>query len=201
MNELNELQNIWKSGVQGDKKNTGHLPESLPEKLRKLENHQDKLNRLKILVLILIFAQMVYWINRFDRYSLHVYLGLGIIFLSTVLFMTYYFRKQFNSRKLNFNNSSVCFAREAIQMIEKQIAIFRLPFLIFVVFIVAGANIMLWGLYRGDNKLSAHLNYTFFISASSCIGFLIRRRRTRKEVLPLLDELKKLEETINADSE
>lgn len=204
MNEINELQNIWKSGssritndIQVQK-----VPDTLMEKLKSLESKQTKINRLKVLVLVMIFSQMIYWINRINTGSAMIFIGLGIIFTGVLIFMLFYFKNQFNIKKLNFAGSTLDFINDAIRMLEKQNAIFKTPFLVFTMCIIIGVNVMLIGFPDfEESKTVMHFIYTLLVASSSFLGYKIRKWRTKNEVLPVLEELYKAKESFGSEIE
>lgn len=201
MNELNELQNIWKTGKNTAKEfSSGTVSESLIEKLKTLESNQTRINRLKIFILIMIFSQMVYWLNRLNAGTIWMYGGLGVIFTGVTVFMLYYMRNQFNIKKLNFTAPSAVFMDEAAHMLEKQNSIFKVPFLLFSACLLIGANIMAIGFSSThEDKFRMHMIYSFLLVVSTFWGHRIRMWRIRKEVTPLLDELKTLKENLKAE--
>lgn len=204
MNEMNDLQNIWKSGssrITNDI-NVQKVQDTLMEKLKSLESKQTKLNRLKVLVLVMIFSQMIYWINRINTGSAIIFVGLGIIFTGVLIFMLFYFKNQFNIKKLNFAGSTIDFVNDAIRMLEKQNAIFRAPFLVFSLFIAIGVNVMLTGFPDfEESKMVMHLIYTLLVASSSFLGYKIRKWRTKNEVLPVLEELYKAKKSFGPEVE
>ncbi len=201
MNELNELQNIWKTGKTTTKEfSSGSVSENLIEKLKTLESNQTRINRLKIFVLIMIFTQMVYWLNRLDAGTVWVYSGLGVIFTGVTVFMFYYMRNQFNIKRLDFTSPSISFIDDAANMLEKQNSIFKGPFLLLSACLLVGANIMAIGFSSvHEDKFRMHMIYSFLLIVSTFWGHRIRMRRIRKEVTPLLDELKTLKENLRTE--
>jgi hypothetical protein len=201
MNELNELQNIWKTGKREKKELTSvNVPESLVEKLKKLENNQNRINRLKVLVLIMIFTELVYVLNRFDAVTPVAYAGLGMILLGVSAFMFYYFKNQFNIKHLDFKTSSVTFTGDAIRMLQKQNSIFKAPFLVLSVCTLIGANIILLGFKPfSEERIIMHAIYSIIIVISAFLGYRIRLWRIKKEVLTVIRDLQRTNDNLNRE--
>lgn len=200
MNDLNELQDIWKSGTNNVKTSPGnYMPGSMIQKLKKLESLQSRVNKFKILVLLFAFGLISYSLSTLSHNSYQVYLGFGILIIATVYFMVIYLKSQFNIKRLDFTADSLAFAESAIQMLEKQNSIFNVPFRVFALLLMVGANIMLLGLdLESEDHFMLHINITFFIAVSALIGLRIRMWRIRKEVDPIIADLKAIKESLKS---
>lgn len=203
MNELNDLQNIWQSGKSDIKHiSKEQVPGDLIQKLKKLQSFQDRINKIKVLFIAIVLLQLGYTFYDNHITSVTTYVGLGIFVISIVLFLTTYLRNQFNIRKVDFTAPSMEFATTAIQMLEKQNAIFKQPFLIFCILLTIGSNTLLAGLISsGDNRLLFHVSNTLILAFAMFMGYKIRMWRIKKEVTPIIDELKALRENLNSENE
>lgn len=203
MKEFEELQLIWKSSVKEKKDNNlNQVPGKILEKLKKLEGFQHRINMIKILSVSVILSLLIIIPSVTGIKSITVYFGLGIIILSTVLFMLVYFKNQFNIRKLDFTAEAKDFTDQTLNSLKKQNNLFRLPFLIFILAMIAGSNVLLIGL-KGSSagKLSDILKSTALIALFSFIGYFIRLRRIKKEITPIMDELINLKESLTREAD
>ncbi len=197
MNELDYLGKIW-----------GEIPHANSnqtiEKLKKLDFFQKRINRLKVVAIILILTSLIITLNFLSNITLEVYIGVSIIITSTAIFIGYYLKNQFYTSKLNYGVESAKFAHDAITMLRRQNGIFGLPFLMFILFMIAGANIMFLGMIPDSamtpdsesvpaNPLYFHIILSVLIALSGFLGLLVRRWRIRREVNPLIEELSRFE--------
>lgn len=191
MNDFNEIQQIWNMATAADNAaSEKYTPDSLLQKLKKLERIQGRMNRIKILVLALLLGTMIYSLSALAEVTYPVYIGFGIITLSVIGFMIYYLKNQFNIKRLDLTLDSLKFVDRAIEMLERQNSIFKVPFRLFALLLIAGTNIILLGLEIDLNdRFSLHMKITFMILVSTLIGIQIRNWRTRKEVDPIIAEL------------
>lgn len=191
MNELDYLGKIWGEIPATDSSQT-------ITKLKKLDFFQKRINRLKVVAIILLLTSFIVSMNFLSNITLEVYIGVSIIIASTVIFIGYYLKNQFYTSKLDYGVESAKFAHEAISMLRKQNGIFGLPFLMFIIFMIVGANIMFLGMTPDSesgsaNPLYFHIIFSVLIALSGFLGLLVRRWRIRKEVTPLIEELSRFE--------
>jgi len=203
MNELDYLGKIWEEIPATDSSQT-------IAKLKKLDFFQKRINRLKVVAIILILTSLIITLNFLSNITLEVYIGVFIIIASTALFIGYYLKNQFYTSKLDYGVESARFAHEAITMLRRQNGIFGLPFLMFILFMIAGANIMFLGMIPDSasisdiamtpdsgsgsaNPLYFHIIFSVLIALSGFLGLLVRRWRIRREVNPLIEELSRFE--------
>ncbi len=191
MNELDYLGKIWGEIPATDSSQT-------IAKLKKLDFFQKRINRLKVVAIILILTSLIITLNFLSNITLEVYIGVSIIIASTAIFIGYYLKNQFYTSKLDYGVESARFAHEAITMLRRQNGIFGLPFLMFILFMIAGANIMFMGMIPDSgsgsaNPLYFHIIFSVLIALSGFLGLLVRRWRIRREVSPLIEELSRFE--------
>jgi len=189
MNELDYLSKIWEEIPAADSSQT-------IAKLKKLDFFQKRINRLKVVAIILILTSLIFTLNFLSNITLEVYIGVSIIVASTAIFISYYLKNQFYTSKLDYGVESARFAREAITMLRRQNGIFGLPFLIFIIFMILGANIMFLGMIpdsESANPLYFHIIFSVLIALAGFLGLLVRRWRIRREVNPLIEELSQFE--------
>jgi hypothetical protein len=200
MNDLNEIQDIWKTGTNSNSVKTipgNSLPNSMIQKLKKLESLQSRINKLKILVLLFLFGMIGYSISTLSDINYPVYIGFGIVMMAAICFMAIYLKNQFNIKKLDFTTDALKFAESAIEMLKGQNSIFRLPFTIFALLLVLGTNVMLLGVdLSTQDPYKIHINISFIIVVSALIGLRIRLWRIKKEIDPLITELNDFKESL-----
>lgn len=201
MNDFNEIQQIWNLATSdGNTTSESYTPDSLIQKLKKLERVQSRMNRIKVLVLVLLLGTIIFSLSTLPEVTYPVYIGFGIITLAVMGFMTYYLKNQFTIKRLDFSLDSLTFVGRAIEMLERQNSIFKAPFRVFALVLIAGANIMLLGLEIDINdRFSLHTKITFMILVSTLVGIQIRNWRTKREVNPLITELNAYKEGLIKD--
>lgn len=196
MEELDELKTIWAGQNKEVSKLSASLhTEDVVKKLRKLENFQKRVNRVKLGVIILLLIMLTLNVSKLENIAWQAYAGLGLITLSTAIFMIYYFRNQFKSSNIDFTKTSMIFAGETLLLLEKQNKIFGIPFTLFIIMMVIASNLLLSG-FSSDpqtiNALTLRVLFSGTIFTSGLLGLFIRRWRIKREVTPLMDELTKL---------
>ncbi len=196
MEELDILKNIWKGqNMEISNFSDSSQMENVVQKLRKLENLQKRVNRVKLGVIILLLILITINVSKIDDIFWTAYAGLGLITLSTAIFMIYYFRNQFKSSKIDFTKTSIIFAGETLLLLEKQNKIFGIPFTLFIIMIVIASNLLLSGFSNDPDTMNTIINRILFsgtIFSFGLLGLFIRRWRIKREVTPLMEELTKL---------
>lgn len=145
---------------------------------------------------------MVTLFPKLNVVSILAYIGFAIIFLSIVVFIIYYLKNQFNTSKLNFTYGSLEFTNQTINLLQKQNAIFRKPFLIFFISMAFGLNLMLIG--ASADLTAKEILLLLLIENTSLvvftfIGYRIRIWRIKREVTPLINELTKTKESLSSE--
>jgi len=203
MNDIAELQKIWMT--KGDEVANGTevlVPDSLMKKLKSLESFQNRINRLKMIVLLVVLVSMGFILTTVKTNSLITYLGFGVIIVSVVIFMIYYLKNQFKISNLKFDQESIGFTESTIKSLQKQISIFGTPAFVFFLSIVLGLNLMLWGLSENhsmDEKVNLYILDNVIVIVSYFIGYRVRKWRTKREVLPVMDELSKVKDHLTSE--
>ena len=154
------------------------------------------------MTLVFLFGVISYTLSTLSSIMYPVYIGFGIIGIAVIVFMTYYMRNQFNIKRLDFTMNSLAFAQKAGRMLERQNSIFKGPYRIFVLVMMAGANIMLLGVdMNAHDRFFFHSNVSFLIVVSALIGMLIRNWRIKKEVKPIIAGLEDFMEGLMKEDE
>ncbi len=199
---FHELQNLWvtQKAEQSPAEGSGSYPASLVDKLRSLQSFQDRVNKIKILVIILIFASMAYALITSGTVSLLALAGLLLALLSSFWFFTYYLKNQFKVSRLPFDATTREFLETALQMLHKQNAVFKRPFTYFTLALLAAVNIIFLGLLTEESlsaRFQIHTAFSLWVMLASLIGGRIRQRRIRKEVLPIIETLNKAKDSLD----
>lgn len=196
MNDINDLKDIWKqldcvSDNFSNEKTSGELI----GKLKKLETFQNKINRIKIFVMLVALTMIGFSVSQLEHITIMIYAGLAIIIAGITFFMWKYLKDQFKIDRLDFTTNNQKFIKDAVQMLEKQNAIFKTPFKIFAITLIIGINVLLLGLDLDNHeRLILHTNASSILSIASFLGYRIRMWRIKKEITPLLHELNSAKE-------
>jgi hypothetical protein len=216
MNELDFLRKVWggnteaspfPSKISADNKadankqnfsntdNTRNTDNAqIIKKLKDLDFFQKRVNILKVVVIFLLLTFFVTSICLLSNITVDIYIGGSIIIASIVVFILYYLKNQVNSSKLDYTLNSVQFAKEAISALKKQNRVFGLPFILFILALISGVNIIYLRVEPDTTTpVIFHIGLSLIIALSGLLGLLVRRWRIRKEVTPLIEELNKLE--------
>ncbi len=204
-NEFYELQELWNSQRVDNESmdlNTSHA-DSIISKLKSLQTRQDRINRLKLLAISLILLSTIPSIFRLNLQGdmlITVVAGFSIILVNLIVFFTYYLRNQLRVSKLPFGESTEKFLDSAIQSLNKQNSIFRIPFLLFILGMLMGLNIMLLGMIDDADaylRIQIHGLMSIFLLSAAFMGYRIRHYRTRQEVMPIIKALKEAKENLS----
>ena len=201
MNDFNQLQELWE-GTQLSNSPLNQIESdtnSLFARLKAFENFQNRINRFKLIAITAISISLIYSLTTQLAAPLISYAGLSIILAGTAAFMFYYFKNQFNTRKLNYIEESTDFIKNAIARLEKQKKIFKKPFMFFSGCILVGFNLLCYGVTTNNSiadRIILHVSFSAFLVASFTIGLFVRKWRTKKEADPLLDELYSINENL-----
>jgi len=203
MNDIAELQKIWMTkGDEAANGAKGLVPDSIINKLKSLETYQNRINRIKIVVITALLLSLLLILASAKVYSIYKFLGFGVILASVVIFMNYYLKNQFKTSKLDFTSGSLDFTESTLKALQKQNAIFKVPFFIFFISIVTGLNLSIYGGSADITSYEMVMLYLFnniFVIACGFIGYRIRLWRIKKEVSPLIDELTKAKESLSSE--
>ena len=121
--------------------------------------------------------------------------GICWILLSTIIFLTVYWKSQFSLTRLKLIDSSTDFLDNAIDSLDSQKKLFKVKFWIFGISLLIGLNILYLGILTGGSlseKLILHIGMSLFLLAAIYGGIKIRKFRFKNEYQPLIDELLKM---------
>lgn len=197
MNELEYLRKVLANAATEESTAIPSAKESqnLMEKLSNLQGRQSKINRMKLFALFCILVYLITTVSKIGITSIAMYIGIIVLILSVVVFMTYYFRNQFNTAKLDYSLNSIQFAKQAIEQLKRQKSIFGIPFILFIFFMILGANLLFLGIGTEHSMydiILLHLGLSAMIAIFGSLGLLVRRSRTKKEVDPIIEELNQI---------
>lgn len=199
MNELDFLRKVWEENtITTPSQNAPALKEnmSMVKKLKNFDHFQKVINILKIFIITILLTTIVISLKSLGIDSAEIYIGISIIFAGTIAFMLYYLSNQFYTSKLDYTQSSTRFAKEAISLLKRQNNIFGFPFILFILAMIVGINVIFLGIPSEPQSVSPlvmHITFSSFMVLSGFLGYRIRRWRIRKEIYPLIADLSKLE--------
>jgi len=194
MDNLNELGNIWQnqplaetSPKEIDLKGSGII-----NKLKKLEQKHQRINRLKTITVIICLAIMSYTILKLPDITYLIKIALGWIICSLSIFMIMYWKKQYNSSRLGFNKNSSEFISSTIEKLksQKQIITHLVPGMVYS--LIIGLNLIYFDLLKTEDitiRLSLHLIVTSLLILAMYLGLKVRKKRFTNDFKPLIEEL------------
>ncbi|MBI9064044.1 MAG: hypothetical protein JEZ14_18815 [Marinilabiliaceae bacterium] len=195
MDELQTLQSIW----QGRKLDTDlnitptQMNDSIIAKIKQTEKKVFRLNILKTAVVSLLILTLL-WSLRDIRASF-VWIGMGVIVMSTLIMMIKNWRIQFKSSNLNHDLPQNEFIDDTIMQMKGAHVKFVKLFRVFVFFLMIGINLLYVDLLQAlemPMRLLLHGIVTNFMLIVFALGLFIRRKKFKKEFQPLIDELETL---------
>ena len=196
MNDLNELQNIYRAGsaMIPNRINYQDIENDISERIKVVEKRILTINLVKIGIVSILLTLMLIIFRSFGTFSLINFLGMGIIFLATVVFIIYYWRFQFRFSQLDHNLPANEFIIHTLEKIHNQKTLFRKAFLIYVLSLIFGLNILYLGLLGNESiiiRLQFHGIISGFLIALYFLGLKIRDRKFRKDFGNLIETLEK----------
>lgn len=205
MNDFAEYQKLWMTkGVDDTRLETGKtLAESLHGKLNSFESYQVKLNRFKLIGASVSVIFIIYSVFNLGAMPLISYIGIALSLIGVISFFVYYLKNQFNISKLDFSSIGNDFVDNALGMLHKQNNIFKKPILLFFLSLIVGLNLFYLGILEkleNMERLLVHIVATIFVGLAAYLGYLIRMRRIKKEVFPLIKELEQIKENLKSEN-
>lgn len=170
-------------------------------KLKKLEKKQVRINLVKTFGVGIMLIFLCYSLLSLPEVSLMIKIALGWICCSVFISMVLYWKKQYNSSKLQFIENSLEFIEKTIIQLksQKQIITHLLPAL--VVCMIIGINLIYFDLLKDlviGNRIFSHLIISFLFLIILFFGIRIRKKRYDNEYKPLVNELESIKsELIN----
>lgn len=190
--DFTELQALWVSQKMTGQDGEG--PGKLMKKLKALQQHQDHFNRVKILIIAIIFILLTVIFVNHQLISLLPVLGMLIVLGASVLFFRHYLKNQLNVRKLKLDAPAVDFLEHALGRLHRQNKVFGKPFQYFWLAVLVGMNVVFLGILHEEDvmsRLQIHAGFSLWLVLVSLAGLRFRQRRTRREVLPMIEELER----------
>lgn len=192
--DYNEWQTAWQASESCEAE---PQMESLLIRMKKHENRNKRLNLVKGSAVVMLLAAISLQLSLHKGpVNLFMIVGLMLVAINTILFMTTLFSKQFQLKKMDLGQPALDFIRQAIKALPAEMHhIDRfLPF--FLVLQAIGANIMFLDLWPRTEPLVMillHLGLTLFLFLAAYLGLSVRRRIFRRNTAPLIEELKQTE--------
>ncbi|MGC9973208.1 MAG: hypothetical protein ABSE56_21745 [Bryobacteraceae bacterium] len=180
MEQLEELQTLWQKQrlLIGD--------------MARYQDRQLRINAAKTIAVAVLLIPFCWILARYLRSPL-VVCGILWMVASVIAFMLAYWKRQFRVSSLDFAAPSREFIAAAVARLKQQHRLFGVPFLVFVLCMIAGLNLTLLGL---STRLAAHVIYSAEVLLFCWVGLRIRERRFRRESQPLIDQLAVMEDDL-----
>jgi F0F1-type ATP synthase assembly protein I len=204
MFKIEELQDTWQKQAVSDVADYNTTSKSIIEKIKTTERKIYRINIFKTVGLLIIFSILFYMMKEIEDKSILLYLGTGIIAISTIVFLIIYWKNQFRIKKLNFNLPELKFIDDSIEKIRSQKSFFQRLFLYLIICMILGINIIYFDLlseYRSSIRLNFHLLYSLLFVGLYFIGLKIREKKFKKELQPLIDDMLELKNELNNNKE
>lgn len=206
-NDFAELQAMWVNQKVAEVSLVGKETQidSLLGKLKSLQLHQDRMNRIKLIIIILILGSSLPSVVKLGLQGNHLYfvlVGYTTVVVSVISFFTHYLRNQLKVSKLPFDRSTEQFLGTAIHRLMKQNNIFKKPFLFFILGMLIGLNLVLWGMISDIDlliRIQLHGVSSAFLMLAGFFGYQFRLLRIKNEVLPIVEELMRVKENLSKD--
>jgi len=195
MDELKDLQSLW----QGHKLDTdlgidaNQLTHSFIAKMKQTEKKVFRLNLAKTVAISLLITTLLLSIS--DMRAPFVWIGMGVIVLSTLIMMTRYWQIQFKSTNLNHDLPQNEFIEDTISQMKGAHMKFLKLFRVFVFFLMIGINLLYVDLLQAlemPMRLLIHGIVTNFMLIVFLLGQFIRRKKFKRDFQPLIDDLEAL---------
>ncbi len=195
MDELKDLQSLW----QGHKLDTdlgidaNQLTHSFIAKMKQTEKKVFRLNLAKTVAISLLITTLLLSIS--DMRAPFVWIGMGVIVLSTLIMMTRYWQIQFKSTNLNHDLPQNEFIEDTISQMKGAHMKFLKLFRVFVFFLMIGINLLYLDLLQAlemPMRLLIHGIVTNFMLIVFLLGQFIRRKKFKRDFQPLIDDLEAL---------
>ncbi len=164
----------------------------LLSRLKTFERRQFRINLTKTLAVAAIMSSLVWITIRRSVQMPVMQIGLGIIVLSTVIFMILYWKSQFKTSRLNLLSPACDFIKEAIEKLRGQKKIFGVYFPGFVVFLAIGVNLISYDMTEISSlsqRIIEHLKISVPLFVVYLLAQRIRTLRFLKEEQPVIDHL------------
>jgi hypothetical protein len=206
-NDFAELQAMWVNQKVAEVSLVGKETQidSLLGKLKSLQLHQDRMNRIKLIIIILILGSSLPSVVTLGLQGNHLYfvlVGYATVIVSVISFFTHYLRNQLKVSKLPFDQSTEQFLGTSIHRLKKQNNIFKKPFLFFILGMLMGLNLLLWGMLSDIDlfvRIQLHGVSSAFLLLAGFFGYQFRLLRIKNEVLPIVEELIRVKENLSKD--
>ncbi len=192
METKTNIQEIWLSQPQ---KNTEYEFSDMMKIMTKLSEYQKKQNRknsIKIVFLALILMSFsLFFLLNITSSAFNI-AGITGVVISTIIFMQYYMKKQFNLSKLDFTLRPDLFTQSVKEKLQARLQIFKWPFRIFILTLVISINLLYLDILSDSEILTRwvfHAGASVFIVLVATTALQIRSKKFKKETLPLIQEL------------
>jgi hypothetical protein len=135
--------------------------------------------------------------------SILLIFGVSWVLFSSLLFMIFYWKKQFRLTGINYNLPTQIFLNSVIFTLDYQKKLFRIYFPLFALSLIFGLNIIyldLMGQVSGLSRILYHTAASVIIGLATLLGLKIRKLKFQKEYQPLINELQTIQNDIKGDA-
>lgn len=192
---MEQLVEIWqKASTDESMMDREYQHEDVVPHIMKLEKKQQKLLLQKTLAaLIALSALIVIFVNG-GAFSLYSLIGIGIFMLSTIAVLYLLNRLRFRISHEERSLPTLVLADLAERKIRTEKKIFSLYLPLFLLVALVGFNLINLDFFRDEEsgtRLLYHLAMTGGVAVFFFIGLSVRKRRFRKQFLPLMELIRK----------
>jgi hypothetical protein len=201
MARFEDLQQLWQRQPERVRGVDPSTAMTLSRAFERYGRRHDRIYMLKLAVLLAdcLFLEWLLW-GRTAAMS-----GAAVAIGSAILFVIVDWREQRSISRLNFAAPSLVFIQAAIARLEAQRDPFRKPgFWGAIAGVWIGANMMIIPRWLSGQRpwwLLGHGIATAAVGIGCTIGRWLRRRRFKRECVPLIESLRAVLETIQGEAE
>jgi uncharacterized protein YacL len=181
--DLQQLQQIWKTGSLPDAKQPSHAPEQKQAVWDRIDRFQRKIRRENIWVTLCFLATSAvlgfiwYW---YEWQQLYTSLGILLIILAMGGSLYFFFQRVMEKRHRDLGQNSRAFIREAVQSLQQQRMMIKRIIPIYALMLISGLNLVYLDIL---NSLSLHLRLIIHIMLTAILAvffYFSRKHRLSK---------------------
>lgn len=169
---------------------------SILDKIKNTEKEIKRKNIAKTIAIATILVLLIHLVKSQSDISLLSTVGIGMIVLSTIISMVYYWKIQFKTTDLSHDLPQDDFINDSINKMKKQHLLVRKMLMILVLILIAGLNLFYFNLLKDESmvfRIFYHAGFSLFLLMIGFIGIKIRNRKFMNEFQPIINELIELE--------
>jgi hypothetical protein len=170
---------------------------SLMTRMKQHDQRSKRINLLKASTVVILFSVMALQLTSHKApLKTSMLIGLILVAINTVIFMTSLFGKQFGLKKLDLGQPSLIFIRQAIAALPAEMQHITRYLPLFLIFQAIAANIMfidLWSKLAPVTLVLIHVGTTLLLFLGARLGLMVRRRIYNRSTVPLMEDLRQTE--------